>query len=92
MAIQSINQILLLIVITVLSSVLTVAGLEVIKILKEFRVSIQKLNQVLDDAHLLTSSVAKPVVGISNFISGLKSGIDVVSLLLSAKKKKEENE
>lgn len=92
MTIQLINQFLLLIVITVLATILSVAGIEVIKILKDFRTSLQKLNQVLDEVHLISSSIAKPVVGISNFLSGLKSGVEIVNLLLSAKKRKEENE
>lgn len=86
MQIPYLNQILLVLVITVLATVLTVAGIQVIQILKEFRGTIKTLNQVLEDSHTITSSVAKPVAGISSFLMGLKNGMDVVNMFLKSGK------
>jgi len=83
MQIPYLNQILLLLVVTTLTTVLTIAGIEVIHILKELRVSVKTLNKVLEDSHLISSSIAKPVAGMSGFIMGIKSGVDVVSTLLN---------
>ncbi len=83
-------QILLIIVVSVLTSVLTACGIQVFYILKEIRESMKKTNKILDDAGLISSSVAKPISGISEFLMGLKSGAEVIRLL--TKKKKEEEE
>lgn len=92
MQIPYLNQILLFVVISVLTTVLTIAGIQVIHILKEFRESVRMLNKILEDTHIVSSSVAKPMAGISSFLTGLKSGADVINMFLGSKKKKETNE
>ena len=82
MQIPYINQILLLAVVITLTTVLTIAGIEVIRILKELRISIKTFNKVLEDSHTISSSIAKPVEGVSSFVMGLKSGADVIGSLL----------
>lgn len=82
MQIPYLNQILLFLVITVLTTLLTLAGIQVIHILKELRLTMKKLNQMMDDFNLISSSVAKPIAGISGFVTGLKSGRDVIQLFL----------
>lgn len=78
-------QVLLIIIISVLASVLTACGVQVYYILKEFRESVKKINKVLDDAGLISSSVAKPIAGISGFLTGLKSGVEVINLIKGKK-------
>lgn len=75
MTAQSVS-ILLVFVISVLSSVLAICGIQVYLILKEFRESIKKLNKMLDDMGMISSSVAKPISGFSEFIMGLKTGLE----------------
>jgi len=82
-------QILLFSVISVLTTVLTLCGIQVYYILKEFRESVKKMNKVLDDAGIISSSVAKPVSGISGFLTGLKGGADLINFFC---KKGEKNE
>jgi len=82
MQIPYINQILLLAVVITLTTVLTIAGIEVIHILKELRESVKTFNKVLDDSHTISSSIAKPVEGMSSFIMGIKSGADIIGGLL----------
>jgi len=82
------TQILLIIVISVLSFVMALCGFQVFIILREVRESIKKFNKMLDDMGVISSSVAKPVAGISNFIMGMKSGLEVINLLLEKKEKK----
>lgn len=80
-------QILLFIVISVLSAVLTACGIQVYYIFKEFKESVKKMNKVLDDFGVISESVAKPISEISGFITGLKSGVELIKIL---KRKKEE--
>lgn len=91
MQIPYLNQILLFLVVSVLTTILSIAGIEVVHILREFRETIRKTNKVLDDFGTISSSVAKPIVGISGFLTGLKSGLDVINLI-AGKSKKEKGE
>ena len=82
MQIPYLNQILLFIVVSVLTTVLTLAGIQVVRILKELHQTIIKMNKMMDDFQLISSSVAKPIAGVSGFLTGIKSGMDVVNLFL----------
>lgn len=88
MTIPYLNQILLFLVISVLTTVLALAGVQVIYILRDLRETIKKANKIMDDFGIISSSVAKPIAGISGFITGLKSGVDVINLLLNKEKEK----
>jgi hypothetical protein len=89
MQIPYLNQILLFLVVTILTTLLTLSGIQVVGILKELRETLRKANKSMDDFNLITNSVAKPVSGVSGFLMGLKSGTDVVNLFLKSRKKKE---
>lgn len=86
MQIPYLNQILLVLVVGVLTTVLTIAGIQVIQILRELRETVSTLNKVLEDSHVITSSVAKPISGISGFIMGIKGITDVVNLFSGKEK------
>jgi hypothetical protein len=80
-------QILLFLVIITLTALFIACGIQFFSILKELRESAKKMNKILDDVNLVSSSVVKPIAGISGFLMGLKSGAEVVRIL---KGKKEE--
>jgi hypothetical protein len=67
------TQILLVIVVLVLTTVLTIVGVEVVFILKEFRTSIKKCNKILDDTGVISESIARPISDLSDLASGLKT-------------------
>lgn len=83
-----VNQILLVLVVTSLTVVLVVSGVQVIKLITELRETLKKTNQVIDDVAKISDSVAKPVVSASNFVMGIKSGVDLISLISKFKDKK----
>ena len=76
-----ITQILIVIVVTVLTTLLTVGGIQVINILKEFRKTVEKTNKILDDAGVVSESIAKPASSLSGLIMGIKSGMEVFKCL-----------
>lgn len=85
------TQVLLVIVITTLTVLLTFIGVQIIYILREIRKSIEKMNKMLDDAGIITESIAHPIAGLGGMLDGLKSGvkaIETVGNFLSRKKKK----
>lgn len=78
-------QITFFIVVLLLTTILSLCGVQVFFILKESRELVKKLSKILDDMGIISSSVAKPISGISGFITGLKSGSELVRALLGKK-------
>ncbi len=85
MQIPYLNQILLLLVVTILTTLLAIAGIQVIHILSELKTMMRKTNKIVDDFQIISSAVSRPVAGISGFITGLKSGTDLVNFFLKGK-------
>lgn len=79
-------QILLVLVVTSLTTLLVFVGIQVIYILREVRASARKVNKILDDAGLISESVAKPIAGVSGFLTGIQSGARLMKLLKENKK------
>lgn len=73
------TQVLLIVVITILTIVLTIIGVQFFFILKEVRKSFQKVNKMLDDGTLVSSVVAKSVTGVSGLLSGVKAGLSFLN-------------
>lgn len=80
-------QLLLIAVVTALTTLLVIVGIQVVYILRELRQTVSKVNKILDDAGVVSESVAKPIAGISGFLTGIKSGVNLIKLL---EEKKEE--
>jgi len=76
-------QAVLLIVIVLLTVLLTVLGVQVFFILREFRSTISKANRVLDNTEEITGSVSEPLSFLSSFLLGTRT----ISKVLKFKKK-----
>lgn len=74
-----ITQILLTIVVTVLTLLLTVVGIQIIYILREFRKTIKKMNKILDDSGLISETVSKQISSFSGLITGITSGLSILN-------------
>ena len=61
-------QILLFIVVTSLTGLLIAVGIQAFMILKDAHSAVQKFNGLLDDARVLTGSVARPIEGLRSFV------------------------
>jgi len=86
---MEITQILLVATVLVLTTILSIVGIEVFLILKEFRQSVRKINKILDDAGLISESVAKPISGLSDLASGLHSLAEFIKAFVGEKKTEE---
>lgn len=82
-------QLLLITVVIVLTILLTVIGIQIVYILKEFKKSMEKINKILDDAGLASGTIAKSIAGLSGLTAGFKTAF---SLLNFFKKKETPNE
>ncbi len=75
----NIIQITLISSISALTIALVLVAVYLIRLLKEISRTTQKLNQVLADAQTVTSSIAEPFSTLSQLLSGLKTGLDLLS-------------
>lgn len=82
-------QILLVAVVTILTILLTVVGVQVVYILKGVREVLKKTNNILDNASEMTKTVASSFGSVAGFGAGLKAAMKFVSLF--KKKEKEKN-
>ena len=76
----SLNQLLLVGVVSVLTIILSLVGIQVIYILRDFRKSVEKVNKILDDAGVASESVVKPIAAFSGFLTGFLSGEKLLQL------------
>lgn len=83
---MEVTQILLVVTVLVLTTILSIVGFEVFLILKEFRQSVRKINKILDDAGLISESVAKPISGLSDLASGLSSLAEFIKAFVGERK------
>ena len=62
-----------------LTIVLVVIGIQISLLLKEFRMSVQKSNKMLDDAGKISETVSEGVVNMSGFMDGIRTGIKMIT-------------
>lgn len=85
---MDILSILLIIVITVLSSFSVIIGIQVYRLLKEFRLTVVKINKILDDLGVVSGSVIQPVAGLSGFLAGIKTVGEIFKFFKGKKEEK----
>jgi hypothetical protein len=83
------TQIVLIAISVVLTTLFIALGVQVWFILKEIRVSLTKVNKMLDDAGKVTGAVGEGVTNVSGLMNGIKAGM---SLVTSIRKKGENDE
>ena len=88
---MDITQIVIIISLIAITAVIVVSGIFFIRLLKDLAVTVQKTNVILDDTHLITDSVAKPVSSFSEIIMGFKNGFSFFSNLAKNKKENDQN-
>lgn len=71
----------------VIAVLFIVVAAQIIFLLKDLKTTILKVNKILDDSGQMSESIKEPIVGLSKFLVGLKSG---ASFLNFFKKFKEE--
>ena len=87
---MEITQIIIIISLIAITTIIVVSGIWLVKLFKELNTTLKKTNDILDDTHLITSSVAKPVSSISEFVMGFKNGFSFFNKFFDKKDKKDE--
>lgn len=81
------TQFLLVLVVVVMTVMLGVIFTQVIIILKEFRKTLDKVNEVLDDTSIISSALSRPVGLLSTLANSFKSGSGILKMLTKQSKK-----
>lgn len=74
-------QLTIILISFVLTILIVVLGIQVWFILGEMRVSLQKMNKMLDDAGKISGTVTDGVQSMSGFMQGIKTGLSMITSL-----------
>ena len=85
---MEITQIVIILSIIAITTIIVISGIYLIKILKELRNTVFKTNQILDDAKVVSKSVAEPVNSLSEFIMSFKNVFEVANKYFNRGKQK----
>lgn len=85
-------QIILLIVIVVLTSLLVVLGIQVFAILKDLRITVKKVNNILDHAEAITQDIEGPLSALSSLFGAQAGSVLAVVRLVKSFFGKEEKD
>src|SRR3989338_4797324 len=85
-------QILLVFILALLTLSLMAVGFYVITVLREFRETVKKSNNILDNVQEVTESVTNPISTISSIISGITQGFKAVKTITTLREGNEKKE
>lgn len=75
------QQLFLIILISTLTVLIIIFSVFVFRILQELRETLKKVNKILDDMGLISGSVARPISGLSDMLTGMKSGMRIFEII-----------
>jgi hypothetical protein len=76
---MEITQLVIIIVSLTLTALFVLLGIQIYHILQEIRISIQKVNKMLDDFGKVSGTVGDSVVNMAGFVKGIKAGLSAIS-------------
>lgn len=86
---MDITQIVIIVSLIAITTIIVIGGIYFVRFLKDLSTTLKKTNLILDDTHLITDSVAKPISSFSEIIMGFKNGLSFFSNLSKNKKSDE---
>ena len=86
---MDITQIVIIVSLIAITTIIVIGGIYFVHFLKDLSTTLKKTNLILDDTHLITDSVAKPISSFSEIIMGFKNGLSFFSNLSKNKKSDE---
>jgi hypothetical protein len=75
------TQLVIIIISITIAVLFVILGIQVFYILKEVRISLQKVNKMLDDMGKVSGTVGDGVVNMAGFVNGLKAGMSAIATL-----------
>ncbi len=71
---MDLTQILIAVSLVAIAAAIVTCTVYLISLIKELKNAVISATSILDDAHQITASVAKPVTSFSDFLMGFKNG------------------
>lgn len=87
---MDVTQIVIISSLILITGTIIASGVWLIKIFKELKTTLIKTNKILDDTQSITSSVAKPISSMSEFVMGFKNGFSFFNNLFDKKNQKDD--
>ena len=87
---MDVTQIVIISSLILITGTIIASGAWLIKIFKELKTTLIKTNKILDDTQSITSSVAKPISSMSEFVMGFKNGFSFFNNLFDKKNQKDD--
>jgi len=84
--------VLMIVVVSMLTVLLVIVGVQVILILKEVRRVLSRVNSTIDTVDKVVGNISSPFAQMGGMIEGLKGGFKVVEAFVSWLKNKEEDD
>lgn len=85
---MDITQVLLTAVITVMTIILTIIGIQLITVLREMRTFLGRMNAIASELEKIGANFGQGYADIIGFFSGLKSVFHILNLITKKKHKK----
>ena len=70
-------QLLLAVVVTTLTFLIAFVSIQVFHILHEFRLTLRRINRILEHTQTLSETAARPITAVNEFYSEVKELVDV---------------
>lgn len=78
-------QVLIVAVITVLTIILSLVGIQIVYVLRDIRKTLNKVNSILDDSKNLTGKLSRSSESLSGMITGLKTALSIIGIIKGEK-------
>jgi uncharacterized protein YoxC len=85
-------QIILIFILALLTLNLIFVGFYVVVVLKEFRQTIKKSNEILDDVHQVSDTITNPATALTGIVAGVTEGVKAIKAITSLVDTKKEDE
>lgn len=86
---MDLTQIVVILSLIAITTIIVITGIQLTKVLQEVRQTVIKTNKILEDAEMITASVAKPVSSISEFVMGFRNGLTFFNKLFNKEDERE---
>jgi len=86
---MDLTQILIAVSLLAIATAIIICTIYLISLIKELKKTVTSATAILDDAHKITTSVARPVSSFSDFLMGFKNGFQLFNSFFDKKKNDE---
>lgn len=84
---MDITSVIISVSLTIITIAIVVCFVFLIKFIQDLRILIKQLTPIVDNANLISTSIARPVSSASDFLMGFKNGFKLFNSFSNGKKR-----